>query len=89
MDDYMEKYLSGKSSHQGKGGTKFGPKQRLSPEVASLRRGEICRRYSSALHRAHKALTAQHPDEFAAYLEIARAEVASERGALPGDTTPE
>ena len=89
MDNYMEKYLNGKPGQERKRGPKFGTNQRFDPEVASLRRGEICRRYSAALHRAHKVLTAQHPDEFAAYLEIARAEVANERGALPGDTIPE
>lgn len=59
--------------------------RRFDPDTAIIRAAEIRRRNSTAVHRAHKVLADQHKDEFQAYLRLARAEIANERGALPGD----
>lgn len=59
--------------------------RRFDPDTAAVRSAEIRRRNSTAIHRAHKVLADQHAAEFQAYLRLARAEIANERGPLPGD----
>jgi len=59
--------------------------RKFSTEVAAARGAEMRRRNSTAMHRAHTVLARMHPEEFTAYLEIARNEVRVERGPLPGD----
>lgn len=59
--------------------------RRFDPETAAVRAAEIRRRNSTAIHRAHKVLATRHSKEFATYVRLARAEVADERGPLPGD----
>ena len=55
------------------------------PDVARARHDELSRRGNLAYRRAAEVLRAEDPDRFAALKAAALADLADERGPLPGD----
>lgn len=58
---------------------------RFAPDIAAARDAENGRRWSAAQQRALRALSRMYHEDYAELLGLARIDIDSERGPMPGD----
>ena len=93
-DDLLAAYQQSRTeakSHTGDGhytGKRGRPRQ-YDPVIADKRRREQATRQSIAYQRTLATFRVMYRDEYKAIVKMVRAEVAAERGPLPGDPDPE